>query len=186
MSEGNTSLNSTDNLSPENKRSKNSRYYIETIAHIVKEIIEENEVKDELKLKYSKTEDDDGEVFDGKKIPGISIVNFLDRILNYTYLEDSTLIISFIYLDRICEIGNQKMKHINIHRLILASVVLAIKYNEDDYYDNTYYAKVGGITFDELCDLEEAFIKKINYTLFVSDELFEKYEIYLNKYNNLS
>ena len=33
-------------------------------------------------------------------------------------------------------------------------MVLAIKYNEDDYYSNKYYAKVGGINLEEINTLE--------------------------------
>ena len=33
-------------------------------------------------------------------------------------------------------------------------MLLAIKYNEDDYYSNKYYARVGGISLCELNELE--------------------------------
>ena len=32
-------------------------------------------------------------------------------------------------------------------------MIIAIKYNEDDYFDNTFYAKVGGVSRKEIDNL---------------------------------
>jgi hypothetical protein len=61
---------------------------------------------------------------------------------------------------------------------------MAIKYNEDDYYSNTFYAKVGGVTMQELNSLEVEFTKLIKYNLFVDIEVYNKYKIYLMHYQN--
>ncbi len=186
----------TTNSSPESRTNVYGKYYVCTIAQIINEIIEENEAKEELTLKHSKSNitselddfDDETEtsnVFSGKKTPSISIQHYLERILKYTSLEDSTLILSLIYIDRICEIDGFKLNKLNIHRLILTSIIMAIKYNEDDFYDNTFYAKVCGVSFEDLRDLEEEFVKKINYTFFVKEDVYQKYEVYLNQYNKL-
>jgi hypothetical protein len=59
---------------------------------------------------------------------------------------------------------------------------LAIKFNEDDYYSNEYYAKVGGISLQELNNLEYECIKMLNHKLFVDENIYEKYEVYLKHY----
>ena len=84
----------------------------------------------------------------------IDINKYFKRIMKYSKLEPSTLIISLIYIDKLCENTNFVLNSHNIHRIILASLMLAIKYNEDDYYSNEYYAKVGGIALKELNRLE--------------------------------
>lgn len=63
-------------------------------------------------------------------------------------------------------------------------MVLAIKYNEDDYYSNTFYAKVGGITLEEINKLEAEFLKHLTFTVFVDEELYNKYTLYLKHYEN--
>jgi hypothetical protein len=73
--------------------------------------------------------------------------------------------------------------YINI-RVLLATCVIAIKYNEDDYYSNEYYAKVGGIALQELNMLEYECVKMLDHRLFIDEEIFEKYEIYLKQYDN--
>ena len=100
-------------------------------------------------------------------------------------MEESTLTISLIYIDRLCENTKIDMTMNNIHRLLLTSVLLAIKYNEDDYYSNTHYSKIGGITMQELNDLEDEFIVGLNWQVWVDYELFSKYDDYLKHYQSL-
>jgi hypothetical protein len=52
---------------------------------------------------------------------------------------------------------------------------MAIKYNEDEYYDNKFYAKVGGVTLKEMNILEISFLKLIDFKLYISEEIFETY-----------
>jgi hypothetical protein len=60
--------------------------------------------------------------------------------------------------------------------------VLGIKYNEDDYYSNEYYAKVGGVSLQEINVLELEAVLALRHTLFVDEEFFNKYKIYLKHY----
>ncbi|KAH7827316.1 putative Cyclin [Monocercomonoides exilis] len=52
------------------------------------------------------------------------------------------------------------------HRLYLASLILAIKYIDDMYYSNEYYATQSGVDTKDLYDLEAAFFAEIDYSLF--------------------
>ena len=68
------------------------------------------------------------------------------------------------------------------NRLILGSLILAVKFNEDDYYSNEYYSKVGGVGNLEFNNLEmESFIL-IDNCLWISEEIYEKYKNYLDNY----
>lgn len=64
---------------------------------------------------------------------------------------------------------------INSNRILIAASTLAIKFNEDDYFGNSFYAKVGGIRLSELNLLEESFFKLCNYNLFTQEVKFEQY-----------
>ena len=59
--------------------------------------------------------------------------------------------------------------------MILASFILAIKYNEESYYLMSYYSKLGGVSLFELKNLESEFLILIRYKLFVETKLFDKY-----------
>jgi hypothetical protein len=112
--------------------------------------------------------------------PSISIKDYLERLYKYTKMNSSTIILILIYIDRLCNINKFKLTYYNIHKLILSSMVVAIKYNEDEYYPMKIYAKLGGISKAEMCFLEYYFVSLIKFNLFVTKELFDKYNDYIS------
>ncbi len=58
-------------------------------------------------------------------------------------------------------------------------MLIALKYNEDDYFANEFYAKVGGVAKKEIDKLEYEFLIRSEYKLYVSEDVFEKYNNYL-------
>jgi hypothetical protein len=61
-------------------------------------------------------------------------------------------------------------------------MILALKYNEDDYYSNKYYAKVGGISLKELNELEYNIMVLLQFNFFIDDITYEKYQAQLNDF----
>ena len=112
--------------------------------------------------------------------PSISIKDYLERLYKYTKMNSSTIILILIYIDRLCNINKFKLTYYNIHKLILSSMVVAIKYNEDEYYPMKIYAKLGGISKAEMCFLEYYFVTLIHFNLFITKELFDKYNDYIS------
>ena len=53
--------------------------------------------------------------------------------------------------------------------------MLAAKYFDDQYYNNMYYAKVGGVPPQEMNSLEVEFLFMANFTLFVTTETYSQY-----------
>ena len=117
--------------------------------------------------------------FLSKTVPSISMHNFLERIVKYTKIETNTLILILIYIDRLCDKQKFRLNYFNIHKIILAAMLVAIKYNEDEFYDNMFYSKVGGVSKKEICKLEYEITTLINFEFFVSEELFNKYNEYI-------
>lgn len=54
--------------------------------------------------------------FLSKKIPAISIINYLNRIVKYTSIENSTLEMMLILIDRFCEQTKIILNYFNIHK----------------------------------------------------------------------
>ena len=54
-------------------------------------------------------------------------------------------------------------------------MVIAIKYNEDNFYSSEVYAKLGGLSVPELNYLEFQFLIQIKFSLFIEKDLFDKY-----------
>lgn len=117
--------------------------------------------------------------FSANSIPNITIKDYLIRIQNYSGIEKSTLILSMILIDHICKKSNIVLTIYNIHRILFSSVLISIKYNEDSYYDNTFYAQIAGIKPNELKLLEYKFLELNDFNVYVKDTEYEQYEKYL-------
>ena len=104
-------------------------------------------------------------------------------ISKYAHCSNASYVIALIYLDRLQEeredlILNQYCVHKYVNsnfRLLISAIVLAAKYNDDEFYKNVYYAKVGGITLAEMNTLEALFAELLDYKFFVQTEDFNKY-----------
>ena len=117
--------------------------------------------------------------FSANSIPNITIKDYLIRIQNYSNMEKSTLILSMILIDHMCKKSNIVLTIYNIHRILFSSVLISIKYNEDSYYDNTFYAQIAGIKPNELKLLEYKFLELNDFNVYVKDIEYEQYEKYL-------
>ena len=161
-----------------------SNNVIDLVSEILDEIVKENSNAD---MMVANEEDNNYSYlliknFLSKKPPNISIHKYLKRFMKYSRPEPSTIIIALIYIDKICDESNLQLTMLNIHRLALACLVVATKYNEDDYYSNEFYAKVGGVSLEELNQLEYNILILLNFNVYIDDELFEKYESQIKDY----
>ena len=145
---------------------------IEKISDLFSDICDDNEKE------YSNKNNKLIEPFLSRN-PSISIKDYLDRLYKYSKISDSTVILILIYIDRICNINKFKLTYYNIHKLIISSMIIAVKFNEDEYYPLKFYAKLGGISKTEMAFLEYYFASLINFNLFVKKELFDKYNDYI-------
>ena len=149
---------------------------VKMIAEVLNDIISEN-LTQSPDIESDKTNQFD--YFRCKKPPHISILKYLTRIVKYARPEPSTIILALILIDSLTERQDLQLTHLNIHRIILLSIVIAINYNEDEDYSNSFYAKVGGRTLKEFNVLEYKFLYSLDFDLFIDDETFLKYKIYL-------
>lgn len=162
--------------SPENGEIKNLNL-IDSIAKTLDTILEKNKTlknyKDIIKRQSSNN-------FSANTIPNITIKDYLIRIQNYSKVEKSTLIMSLILIDKMCRKSEILLTHYNIHRILFSGVLISIKYNEDSYYDNTFYSQIAGVKPNELQLLEYTFLEYHDFNVFVKDYEYEQYEKYLN------
>jgi len=68
------------------------------------------------------------------------------------------------------------LTELNVHRVCITAILLAAKFFDDAYYNNAYYAKVGGVLVPEMNGLEVEFLFRINFSLHVTPDLFIKYQ----------
>ena len=160
------------NYSRENNKKKEERKVLQKISDLLTDICDQNNKDANLIYKPLKC-------FYSHNIPLISVKDYLEHIYKYSKINSSTIVLILIYIDRICNITKCKLSYYNIHKLILGSMMLAIKYNEDEYYSPKLYAKIGGVTLNEIINLEYNFLSLINFNLFIKEDLFNKYNDYI-------
>ena len=151
--------------------------FTKIISEILTDICEENKSNLDTKVLLLKP-------FVSKKIPPISIKDYIERLLKYSKTFNEIIIIVLIYLDTICAKHKLNLNYYNIHKFIFAAFVSAIKFYQDDYYSINYYSKLGGIPKKEATKLEYEFMSLIDFKLFVNQKLYEKYYNYLSSLEN--
>ena len=104
------------------------------------------------------------------------INTYLERLQNYLKLEESTLLIGLIYIDRFCSNTGISITPFNVYKLIFTSLFEAAKYNEDKNSAAKFYSLVGGISAKEIPTLEWNFLYYLGFELYISEETYNLYK----------
>ncbi|RCH84704.1 hypothetical protein CU098_001516, partial [Rhizopus stolonifer] len=108
--------------------------------------------------------------------PNISLSDYLRRIVKYTSVEKSCLLILLIYIDRVCELHPHfTISSLTVHRFLITAVTISSKALCDSYCTNSHYAKVGGISTQEINALELEFLSLIDWHLTSTGPILQQY-----------
>ena len=122
------------------------------------------------------------DIFDTNSIPNMTLYDYINRIIFYTNCEENTLISALIYIDRIAKI--KKISFYNVYKLIFTSILMSLKYNEDEIYKNDYYSQIAGVSIYELKKMEYEFYILVNFNLYINKSNFMKYKYALEQIND--
>jgi hypothetical protein len=121
-------------------------------------------------------------LFVGKKLPPITLTNYIDRIIKlvnrYTNDDDGDddtigiqcTIFAMEYIER----ANLKLSDLSTHRYFAIACLLGIKHNYDYYISNGYWAIVSGVPLQEINKMEVSLCKLLNWKLGISAEIYEQ------------
>ncbi|EES19489.1 hypothetical protein BDA96_09G136100 [Sorghum bicolor] len=144
-------------------------------AYLDKKVQENEELLDSSKTKESTT------IFHGQRVPELSIKLYAERIFKYAKCSPSCFVLGLIYIERYLQQPNIYMTSFSVHRLLIASVVVAAKFIDDAFFNNAYYGRVGGITTREMNMLELDLLFSLDFRLKVDIETFGSYCLQLEK-----
>jgi hypothetical protein len=105
----------------------------------------------------------------------ITVEDYLNRLITSFSITNSVIICAIIYLERL----QMNINIYNIHKLLLVSLLISSKFVEDNYYNNKYWARYGGISLTDLNKLEKLYLIKIKNSLYI-----HTIEFY-NKFNEI-
>eukprot|EP00929_Paragymnodinium_shiwhaense_P053966 TRINITY_DN27052_c0_g1_i1.p1 TRINITY_DN27052_c0_g1~~TRINITY_DN27052_c0_g1_i1.p1 ORF type:complete len:297 (+),score=64.31 TRINITY_DN27052_c0_g1_i1:92-982(+) len=121
-------------------------------------------------------EDKELHTFYGVQAPGIGIDGYLMRIFEYFKCSRECFVVAAAYLDRLVHMNAELLLNsLSIHRLLLTSIVVAVKFQDDIIHSNAAYAKIGGVSTSQLNRMESTFLRRLRWHLSVSEEEFERY-----------
>ena len=162
------------------------KVYINQLTDIISDILDKLIQKNSLE-ENDTNKDENGEIvllnsmmtemeiFNTTKKPVVSVKKFMERIVKYCQPEPSTLIMSLIYLDNILLKTKTKLTWMNGFKLFYACFVCSMKYNEDKHNSNKFYAKVCGLSFNDLLIMEYTALKYLDFKLYVNTETYDLY-----------
>ena len=163
-----TAINTSQNIDNSNQISPfMEKHIIKAIAPNLRDSIRENIRNNQMK--YVKHD-----LFFINRQNSISIEDFINLIYKSTKMSLSTLIMAIIYIDSFCELNKYILSLKNIHRLLIASCLLSIKFNEDSI-STKYYSKIVGTTDCDINNLEIYLFIKLQFALFVEYDYYQKY-----------
>lgn len=117
-------------------------------------------------------------VFYTAKRPRISLFEYTERLYQLMHCDPGCYVLALVYLERIAQKG--ALDEASVHRSLLLSLVLAAKFWDDERCKNTFYAQVGGVTVEELNELEVRFLRLLEFQLWVGEEVYDDYQRRLN------
>lgn len=117
--------------------------------------------------------------FHGHRAPIISLRQFVERVTSYATCTVECFVIALVYIQRISIQEKPFVNCMTIHRLFITSVLIAAKYCDDIFFDNKFYATVGGIPCTELNALELEFLVRSKFSLAISNDEFQKFSYVL-------
>jgi len=117
------------------------------------------------------------------KVPSISLLLFIQRVMRYLPATKELYIVAMIYLDRVLAYNSDICFTLfNAHRLFISAILVASKFLDDLFYTNVFVSKVAGVSPEELNRLEIEFLAAIRFSLYVKPDL---YQFYADNFNQL-
>lgn len=100
------------------------------VLSLVSTLFEKSVQKNEMLLEATKIKDV-VTVFHGLRAPTLGIRQYIDRIFKYSGCSPSCFVIANIYMDRFLQCTEVHLTSLNVHRLLITTVMLAAKFNDD-------------------------------------------------------
>jgi len=123
--------------------------------------------------------------FHALRPPSIGIKYYLQRIAKYSNCSEECFVLALIFIDRLIRTNeNFLVNSLNVHRLVITAVMTGAKFFDDQYFNNSYYGKIGGVSCKEINLLEVEFLFMLNFNLFVTSQEYETYNHRLMYHKN--
>ncbi|KAF5004663.1 hypothetical protein FDECE_8850 [Fusarium decemcellulare] len=141
---------------------------VELIAHMLAELIATN---DAIRISNGGLTR-----FHSRTAPGISVRDYLHRLARHATLTPPLLLAMVYYIDRLCAMYQEfTINTLTVHRFLITAATVAAKGLSDSFWNNTTYARVGGVRVAELKLLELEFLYRVDWKIVPNPEVLVAY-----------
>ncbi|KPI35747.1 Nuc-1 negative regulatory protein preg [Cyphellophora attinorum] len=114
--------------------------------------------------------------FHSRAPPGISVQDYLQRLTTHATLSPPILLSMVYYIDRLCALYPAfTITSLTVHRFLISSATVASKGLSDSFWTNKTYARVGGVSLNELALLELEFLTRVEWRIVPRPEVLVDY-----------
>ena len=114
--------------------------------------------------------------FHSRAPPGISVLDYLQRLTTHATLIPPILLSMVFYIDRLCALYPAfTISSLTVHRFLITSATVASKGLSDSFWTNKTYARVGGVSMKELALLELEFVTRMEWRIVPQPEILVQY-----------
>lgn len=114
--------------------------------------------------------------FHSRAPPGISVLDYLQRLTTHATLSPPILLSMVYYIDKLCALYPVfTISSLTVHRFLITSATVASKGLSDSFWTNKTYAKVGGVSMKELALLELEFLVRVQWRIVPQPEVLVDY-----------
>ncbi|CEI65243.1 hypothetical protein FVEN_g6325 [Fusarium venenatum] len=141
---------------------------VELVAHMLSELITTN---DAIRISNGGLTR-----FHSRTPPGISVRDYLHRLARHATLTPPLLLAMVYYIDRLCAMYQEfTINTLTVHRFLITAATVAAKGLSDSFWNNTTYARVGGVRVAELKLLELEFLYRVDWKIVPNPEVLVAY-----------
>lgn len=98
--------------------------------------------------------------------PGISVLDYLHRLAKHATLSPPLLLSMVYYIDRLFSAyPDFTINTLTVHRFLITAAAVAAKGLSDSFWNNTTYARIGGLRVAELNLLELEFLQRVDWRI---------------------
>ena len=129
----------------------------------------------DLNLNQLSETDSESDESDEDYIGKMKFETFIEKIVYILDFDDNLLILSLMVLDKFLS-SKIILSESNVHKVFFTCLMETHKFFDDNTFTNKDYAKMCGVSVDELLKMEIYFLESINFNLFIKDDEFKKYK----------
>ncbi|KAF2280345.1 cyclin-domain-containing protein [Westerdykella ornata] len=118
--------------------------------------------------------------FHSRAPPGISVRDYLNRLIVHATLSPPILLSMVFYVDKLCTMYPAfTISSLTVHRFLITAATVAAKGLSDSFWTNSLYAKIGGVSIRELALLELEFLRRVEWRIVPKPETLVDYYKFL-------